>query len=100
MASFDVVIDVDSLNTGVFSPASVSSSSHVTINGNPVSVEGDSVSTHSRTSPSETHAGATMVSSNQSFVTINGSNVIVDGDAASCDPTHTINASGFVVINT
>lgn len=101
MPDFNIAVNGDSLTASDFTPASVSSSSHVTINGNPVSIEGDSVSTHSKTNPSETHANATMISSKQSFVKINVSNsVIVDGDYASCDNSHTINATGFVVIKT
>lgn len=101
MPDFNIAVNGDSLNTGEFTAATVSSSSHVTINGSPVSIEGDSVSTHSKTNPSETHANATMVSSKQSFVKINVSDlIIVDGDNASCDTFHTINATGFVVIKT
>lgn len=97
--SFKIAVNNDSLNTGVFTPAAVISSSHVKINGTSVCVETDSVTTHSRTSPSETHAGAFMESSQQNFVKINGFNIIIDGDAASCSPTHTVNATGFVLIN-
>lgn len=98
--SFKIAVNNDSLNTGVFTPANVISSSHVKINGVSVCIENDDVTTHSRTFPNQTHAGAFMESSHQNFVKINGFNIIVDGDAASCSPTHTVNATGFVLINT
>jgi uncharacterized Zn-binding protein involved in type VI secretion len=98
--SFNISVHNDALNTGVFTPSTVISNSHVKINGKSISIETDDVTTHSRTLPNQTHAGAFMVSSNQSFVRINSFNIIVDGDSASCDVTHTVNATGFVLITT
>lgn len=96
-----ISVNNDSLNVGSFSPAnvsSVSSSSHVRINGKPIVVQGGSVSTHSFST--QTHSGATMVSSGQGFIRINSINIIVDGDAATCSASHTVNATGFVTVNT
>lgn len=69
------------------------------IDGKPVLIQGDSVSEHINTAPNpdDIHAGATMTTS-QSFVTINGIPIVVDGDNASCDDSHTINATGSVTI--
>jgi len=96
--------DNDTMNTGIFTSATVSSTqSFVSIQGVNIVKQGDPVSTHTYDnpetppSPDQVHSGATMVAS-QGFVTIQGVPIIIDGDNATCSLSHTVNASGFVTI--
>lgn len=73
------------------SPAIISKTGNVRINGQAIVTHGDTIPTHTRLL-FPTHTSPTMIAS-QSTVKVNGANVIVDGDAASCSTTHTVVAS-------
>jgi uncharacterized Zn-binding protein involved in type VI secretion len=89
----------NSMSVTPFTATVLSKTSSVRINSQAIMTHGDSVPSHSRTGPTQTHPSQTLVSS-QSMFKVNGANVIIDGDAATCDPTHTVIAvSGNVNFN-
>lgn len=82
----------NSMSVAPFTPVILAKTSNVRINGEAIMTHGDSIADHSRTSPSDTHAGATLIASQSTF-RVNGDAVIIDGDRATCDATHTVIAS-------
>ena len=97
--SKQIALSTNTMDVGDFTTVVLAKTSNVRINGLAIMTEGDSVVTHTRTSPSVTHDGAELIADYQEGVEagegfrVNGSLVIVDGDPADCDPTHTVNAS-------
>jgi uncharacterized Zn-binding protein involved in type VI secretion len=73
------------------SPAIISKTGNVRINGRTVVVHGDVIPTHTRFL-FPTHTSPTMIAS-QGTIRVNGQGVIVNGDRASCDATHTVVAN-------
>ncbi len=86
---------IAAINGDSVGPGSVISSSPVTINGTPVSLQGDAVTPHVPCPDVPIHCAATMTASSQ--VTVDGIPICVTGDPATCG--HSISGSSGVDIS-